>query len=84
MEITSLLAWIVLGAIAGGIASFLVRSRTGLVVNIVVGIIGAFLGGWILSQLGVGGQVGGLNCASIATAVIGAVVLLTIARLLQR
>jgi uncharacterized membrane protein YeaQ/YmgE (transglycosylase-associated protein family) len=57
----SLLVWIILGAIAGGIASALVQSRTGLIANIIVGVFGAFLGGWILNQLGVGfGQVGGL------------------------
>ena len=81
----SLIVWIILGAIAGGIASFLVKSNTGLVVNIVVGVIGAFLGGWLLSLLGVSfGQVGGLSCASIVTAVIGAVVLLAIVRLLRK
>ncbi|MDQ1300828.1 MAG: hypothetical protein QG637_748 [Chloroflexota bacterium] len=85
MGLGSLLVWVILGAIAGGVASFLMRSRTGLIVNIVVGVVGAFLGGWILNQLGLEfGQVGGLSCASIGTAVIGAVVLLTIVRLLGK
>lgn len=85
MGIGSLFVWIILGAIAGGIASALVQSRTGLIANIIVGVIGAFLGGWILNQLGIEfGRVGGLSCASIITAVIGAVVLLTILRLLNK
>jgi uncharacterized membrane protein YeaQ/YmgE (transglycosylase-associated protein family) len=72
----SIVAWIVLGLIAGFIASKLVnKSGEGVVLDIVLGVVGAVVGGWLFSLLGMGG-VSGLNIYSLVVAVIGAVVLL--------
>ncbi|WP_235297066.1 GlsB/YeaQ/YmgE family stress response membrane protein [Portibacter marinus] len=86
MSIESILVWIVLGAIAGWLAGVIVRGfGLGLLGNIAVGIVGAFLGGWLAGELGVAGAaVGGLTFASIITAMLGAVILLLLLRLVRR
>lgn len=71
-----LITWLVVGLVAGVLASLLVGG-VGLVGDIVVGIVGAFVGGWIFRQLGVSTPFGGL-AGVIFTAFIGAVVLLVI------
>lgn len=72
------LSWIVLGAIAGWIGSLLVnRTGEGLLRDIVLGIIGGIVGGWIFSALGSTG-VTGFNLWSLFVAVVGAVVLLVV------
>ncbi|HYB42727.1 MAG TPA: GlsB/YeaQ/YmgE family stress response membrane protein [Candidatus Methylomirabilis sp.] len=74
----SFIAWIVLGLIAGFIGSKLVNKRgEGLVLDIVLGVVGAIVGGWLFSVFGMSG-VTGLNLYSLLVAVIGAVVLLLI------
>jgi uncharacterized membrane protein YeaQ/YmgE (transglycosylase-associated protein family) len=74
----SILAWLVLGLIAGFIASKIVnRSGSGLLVDIVLGIVGAFVGGWLFNQFGSAG-VSGLNLYSMLVATIGAVAVLVI------
>jgi len=76
-----LLAWIIVGLIAGWLASVLVRgSGMGLIGDLVVGIIGAIVGGWLLSAFGVRGTEG--FWGSILVAIVGAVILLTLIRLL--
>lgn len=71
------IVWIIFGALAGWIASLVAGTdaRQGAVANIVVGILGAFLGGWIMQQFGNSG-VTGFNLQSLLVAVGGAVVLL--------
>lgn len=78
------LTWIVLGLVAGIIAKFLMPGRDpgGLIITIVIGILGGVVGGWIGERLGYGG-VTGFNLGSIIFAVIGAVLLLFIYRLLK-
>lgn len=74
----SILAWIVLGLIAGFIASKLVnKSGGGLLLDIVLGVVGAVVGGFLFNQFGEGG-VTGLNLWSLMVATIGAVVVLVI------
>jgi uncharacterized membrane protein YeaQ/YmgE (transglycosylase-associated protein family) len=74
----SILAWIVLGLLAGFIASKLVnKSGEGLMLDILLGIIGAMVGGFLFQFFGMAG-VTGLNMYSILVSVIGAVVLLFI------
>ena len=74
----SILAWIVLGLIAGFIASQLVnRSGGGLVLDLVLGIVGAVVGGFLFNQFGSAG-VTGLNLYSLLVATLGAVVVLVI------
>jgi uncharacterized membrane protein YeaQ/YmgE (transglycosylase-associated protein family) len=74
----SILAWIVLGLIAGFIASKLVNRAGGsLVLDLLLGVVGAFVGGFLFTRFGMAG-VTGLNLYSILVAVIGAVVVLFI------
>jgi len=74
----SILAWLVLGLIAGFIASKLVnKSGEGVVLDIVLGIVGAFVGGWLFTTFGAAG-VSGLNLYSMLVAVVGAVVVLVV------
>ncbi len=86
MDLTSIIVWIIIGGIAGWLASIVMKTNRsqGLLMDIIVGIIGGFVGGWLLTALGVGGAVTGLNLASLLTAFIGAVVLLAILRLFAR
>ena len=80
----SFLAWIILGLIAGFIGSKLVNKRgEGLVLDIVLGIVGAFVGGWLFTTFGMAG-VTGLNVYSMMVAVVGAVVVLVIYHALSR
>jgi uncharacterized membrane protein YeaQ/YmgE (transglycosylase-associated protein family) len=72
----SVLAWIVLGLIAGFIGSKIVNHQgEGVLMDIVLGIVGAMLGGWLFTRFGAQG-VSGVNLYSIFVAVIGAVVFL--------
>jgi uncharacterized membrane protein YeaQ/YmgE (transglycosylase-associated protein family) len=74
-----LLAWIVIGLLAGWIAGIVTRGHGfGCIVNIVLGLIGAVIGGWIFSRLGI---ITWSFIGSLAAATVGAVVLVAIARL---
>src|SRR4051794_19229167 len=78
----SIIGWIVLGLIAGFIASKVVNSEgQGLLLDIVLGIVGAVVGGFLFNQLGAAG-VTGFNIYSMFVAVIGAVIVLVIYHLL--
>ena len=74
----SILAWIVVGVIAGWLAERITGRSHGLLTNLVVGIIGAFLGGFIFSSLLGFRYEEGFNVPSIVVATVGAVVLLAI------
>ena len=79
----SILAWIVLGLIAGFISSMIVnRSGEGFFLDIILGIVGAVVGGWIMAAVG-GEGVSGLNVYSILVAIGGAVVVLVILHLVR-
>ena len=74
----SFLAWVVLGLVAGFIASKIVNRRgEGILLDILLGVIGAFAGGWLFHIFG-GRGVSGLNIYSLFVAVIGSVVLLVL------
>ena len=80
----SILAWIVLGLIAGFIGSKIVnKSGEGLIMDIVLGIIGAVVGGWLFNTIGHAG-ITGFNLYSMFVAVIGAVVVLLIYHAVRR
>jgi len=79
----SLLTWIIVGLVAGTLASIVVGSGYGLIGDIIIGIVGAFVGEWLFSKMGVHSPWGGL-VGVIFTAFIGAVVLLFLLRLLRR
>jgi uncharacterized membrane protein YeaQ/YmgE (transglycosylase-associated protein family) len=78
-----IILWIVFGAIAGWIASVITGSREGLLLDIVVGIVGAVVGGWIMSLFGNTG-VTGFNLYSFLVAILGAVVLLFVVKAVRR
>lgn len=79
-----LIGWIVIGLLAGAISGALIGGRTarGCLPNIVVGILGAVIGGWIASQMGFE-QVNGF-IASIAVAVLGSLVVRLVLNALER
>jgi uncharacterized membrane protein YeaQ/YmgE (transglycosylase-associated protein family) len=83
MDTHSLLAWLVIGAIAGWLAGTFVKGGGfGLLGDIVVGIIGAFIGGWLAGVLHIHIGTGWID--AIATAAIGAALLLVILRAVRR
>jgi uncharacterized membrane protein YeaQ/YmgE (transglycosylase-associated protein family) len=80
----TIIGWLVLGLIAGFIASKIVnKTGEGLVVDIILGIVGAFVGGFLFTQFGAAG-VTGFNLYSMFVAVIGAVVVLLLYHLVVR
>ena len=79
----SILVWIIFGAIAGWLAHLLTGRGGGLITNIIVGIVGAFIGGFLMSFMG-GGGVTGFNLYSFFVAVLGAVVLLVVLGFIKR
>jgi len=80
----SILAWIVLGLIAGFIGSKIVNKRgEGLVIDIVLGIIGALVGGWLFNEIGHAG-ITGFILYSMFVAVIGSVVVLLLYHAIRR
>jgi uncharacterized membrane protein YeaQ/YmgE (transglycosylase-associated protein family) len=79
----SIIGWIILGLIAGWLAGVLVKgSGYGILGDIVLGILGALVGGWISSAL-LGVDVTGFNLPSLLIAILGAVVVIFIARLVS-
>ncbi len=72
-----ILVWIIFGALAGWIASIIMKKnkKMGAIANIVVGILGAFIGGYIMEFFGVEVEAG-FNFTSLLVAILGAVVLL--------
>jgi uncharacterized membrane protein YeaQ/YmgE (transglycosylase-associated protein family) len=79
-----ILSWILFGLIAGSIAKFLMPGRdpTGCVVTILLGIVGAFVGGWIGTALGFG-TVAQFDLRSLGIAILGSLVVLMIYRLVR-
>jgi len=79
-----LLSWIIVGGLAGLLAQSLMGDgRSGCLMTVLLGVVGAFIGGFVMSLFGFGG-VNGISIWSIVVATIGAVVLLAIARALKR
>lgn len=80
----SILVWIIFGALAGWVGSIIMGTdgQQGLILNIIVGIIGASLGGYIMQYFGKGG-VSGFNLYSFVVAIMGAVVLLALLKLIR-
>ncbi len=78
-----IILWIIFGAIVGWIASLIMKTDQGPLVDIIVGIVGAVIGGWLMSAFGQPG-VTGFNIWSFIVALIGAIVLIWIVRLVRR
>lgn len=79
------IGWIILGGLAGWIASMIAKTdkSMGVFANIIVGVIGAFIGGFVFNLLGSEG-VNGFNIYSLLVAVIGAVILLAIVKAIKK
>jgi uncharacterized membrane protein YeaQ/YmgE (transglycosylase-associated protein family) len=83
MNSHSLIAWIVIGVVAGWLAGMLVKGGGfGLIGDIIVGVIGAFIGGYLAGLLHI--HIGTGMVSSIITATVGAIVLIVILRLVRR
>ena len=78
-----LLTWLIVGLIAGVLASLVVGGGLGLIGDIIIGVVGAFFGGWLFRELGVSSPFRGL-AGTIFVAFIGAVVLLFLIHLVRR
>jgi uncharacterized membrane protein YeaQ/YmgE (transglycosylase-associated protein family) len=77
------LSWIVVGLVAGIIAKLIMGDRFGWIITILLGIVGAFVGGWVFGLFG-GPAVTGINVMSIIVAAVGAVIVLAIYGLIAR
>ena len=85
MSTGSIIIWLIVGGVAGLLAGLVVKGfGFGLVGNIVVGIVGACLAGWLLPQTGIAFTLGSPLVTSIAYATIGAVVLLLVIGVVRR
>ncbi len=84
----NIILWLVIGGVIGWLASLVMRTgaQQGILLNIVVGIVGALLGGWLISPLvGVGTiNQGELSLASLGVSFLGAIILLAIVNLFRR
>lgn len=85
MKVIGIIAWIVVGLIAGALAKWVMPGPDpgGIIVTILIGIAGAFLGGYVLSLFG-GTGMSGISLGSILTATLGAIILLAVYRLITR
>ena len=81
-----ILSWIVFGLIAGIIAKWIMPGKDpgGFIITILIGVAGAFVGGWLGSITGIGGSMGDFSLGSFVTAIAGALVLLALYRMLRK
>ncbi|PXX90789.1 GlsB/YeaQ/YmgE family stress response membrane protein [Marinobacter vulgaris] len=81
-----IIIWLIMGGVVGWIASMIMgtNGRQGIILNVVVGIVGALIGGWLIGPLlGAGSINEGITIMSFVVSLIGAVILLAIVRLIQ-
>ncbi|MGF6340922.1 putative membrane protein YeaQ/YmgE (transglycosylase-associated protein family) [Citrobacter sp. 506] len=81
-----IITWIIFGLIAGVIAKLIMPGRDGggFILTCILGIIGAVVGGWLATMFGIGGDISGFNLHSFLVAVVGAIVVLGVFRLVRR
>ncbi len=81
MDPMGLIIWLIIGGIIGWLASIVMKTdgQQGIILNVVVGIIGSFLGGWLIAPL-----IGGTGVMGYVSAFLGAVILLAIVNLFRR
>ena len=80
----NILAWIVVGGLAGSIASMIMKTNAsmGVLLNVIVGIAGAFIGGWVVNSL-LGADPELFSIGGFITAILGAVILLAIVKMIS-
>jgi uncharacterized membrane protein YeaQ/YmgE (transglycosylase-associated protein family) len=79
-----LIATIVVGLIAGWLASLIMKTKTGLVAELILGVVGAIVGGWIASLLTGIDMVTGINITSILVALVGSIIVIVVYRFIRR
>ena len=81
-----ILTWIIVGGLAGWVASMIMKTdaQQGVLTNIIVGIIGALIGGWLMSVLGGGSDIMSFSIESFLVALLGSVVLIGALKLIRR
>jgi uncharacterized membrane protein YeaQ/YmgE (transglycosylase-associated protein family) len=83
----SFILWLIVGGIVGWLASLIMKTdgQQGILLNVIVGIVGAFIGGWLISPLlGAGTINEGFSIMSVVVSLIGAIILLAIVNLFRR
>jgi uncharacterized membrane protein YeaQ/YmgE (transglycosylase-associated protein family) len=80
----SILLWIIFGGVIGWVASLIMHTdaEQGLLLNVIIGVIGAVVGGWLMSFFGESG-ISGFNLYSFVVALIGAIIFITVAKALS-
>ncbi len=78
------LATVVVGLIAGFLAHLVMKTRTGLILDLILGVIGGFVGGWLSSVILGANLMSGINLTSIIVALVGAIIVVALYRLVTR
>ena len=81
--ISSIITWLILGVVAGAIASWLTHSSNSLVMDIILGIVGAVVGGLVMNLFGQS-SVSGLNLYSFIVAILGAVIVISVGKFIRK
>jgi uncharacterized membrane protein YeaQ/YmgE (transglycosylase-associated protein family) len=79
-----LISTILVGLVAGWLASLIMKAKTGILVDLLLGVVGGFLGGWITSIFLKVNLMSGFNLTSIIVALVGAIIVIAIQRLIMR
>ncbi len=79
-----LFATIIVGLVAGMLASWLMKAKTGMVTDLILGVVGSIVGGWLTGLLMGVDLVSGINLTSIVVAMIGAIVVIAVYRYIKR
>ena len=81
----SIISWIIVGALAGWIASMIMKTNAqmGALENIIAGIVGALVGGWVIGLFGAQVEDGAFNLPSVLTAILGACIVIAIVKMLR-
>ncbi len=79
-----ILATIIVGLLAGWLASLIMKARGGLLIDLILGVVGGFVGGWLSSLILGVNTMTGITITSIITALVGAIIVLFLYRLIFR
>jgi len=81
----NILIWLILGGVIGWLASVIMRTQEGILLNVVVGVVGALIGGWLISPLVGAGTInqGDVSLAGLGVSLLGAIILLAIVNLFR-
>lgn len=80
----NLLSTILVGLIAGWLASYLMKTNTGILIDLILGVVGGVVGGWLTSLLFGADLMGGFNLTSILVAFLGAIIVIAVYRFFKR